>query len=86
MSSTTILTTVGLEHTTPVYAFEIVDEAGIAVDASQIASLTLTYYDAATERIINLRNGQNVLNLSNVTLVTSVGRSEERRVGKECRL
>ena len=73
MSSTTLLTTVALEHTTPVYAFEIVDEAGVAVDASQIVTLTLTYYDKATEQIINLRDSEDVLNAGNVTLVTAVG-------------
>ena len=73
MSSTTLLTTVALEHTTPVYVFEIVDEAGVAVDASQIATLTLTYYDKATEHIINSRDAEDVLNLGDVALVTDIG-------------
>ena len=73
MSSTTLLTTTALEHTTPVYVFEIVDEVGVAVDASQIATLTLTYYDKATERIINSRDAEDVLNLGDVALVTDIG-------------
>lgn len=63
-----ILTTEVLEQTTGLYEFDIVDEVDVAVPATDLASMTLTYYDLDTLEIINLRNAQNVLNANNVSI------------------
>ena len=57
-------------ETTGLYTFELVDEGNVTVEASQINTLTLTYYDWVTEAIINGRQNQNTLNANNVELVT----------------
>jgi hypothetical protein len=59
--------------TTGVYRFDLVDEADVTVNASQINELTLTYYDWVDGTIINGRENQNVLNANNVELITPPG-------------
>ena len=74
MSVLTILLPTPLcEGTTGVYTFQVVDEASLGIEGSQLNSLTLTYYDLATGAILNNRDGQNVLNTNNVTLTTVSG-------------
>jgi hypothetical protein len=46
----------------------LTDEAGAAVPAAQLTTLTLTLYDKVTGSIINGRNAQNVLNANGVTV------------------
>jgi hypothetical protein len=70
MSSTVVLTQPLLEGTTGFYSFELTDAAGLAIDASQTETLTLTVFDVATGATVNGRNGQDVLNTNDVTLVT----------------
>jgi hypothetical protein len=70
MSSTVVLTQPLLEGTTGFYSFELTDAAGLAIDASQTETLTLTVFDVATGATVNGRNGQDALNTNDVTLVT----------------
>lgn len=73
MSSTTILTEVVLEHQTGVCAFLLTDENGDGIDAGQIETMTLTYYDKATGEILNTRQDQDAYNTNNVTITTDIG-------------
>lgn len=66
-----ILTPLLLEATTNFYAFEIVDEDGAPIDASQVNTLTLTYFDQVTSAILNGREHQDVLNTHDVTVSTT---------------
>lgn len=50
----------------------IVDGAGVAIAKTRIVSLTLTYHDRNTDRTINSRARQNILDANNVT-VSSTG-------------
>ena len=59
-----------LEHQTALYSFTLVDEDGLGVDVSTLASMKLTYYDVATKVILNTRQAQNALNANNVTVTT----------------
>jgi hypothetical protein len=68
-----VLTTPLLELTTGLYTFEVVDESDEGVDAAQITTMVLTYYDLVSGAMINSRDGQNVLNTNNVTLTTTIG-------------
>lgn len=68
-----VLTTPVRERTTAFYTTTIVDENDVGVDLANIATLTLTYYDAETNTIINSRDDQDVLNTNNVTVATTGG-------------
>lgn len=71
MSSTVLLRDTLLEGTTGFYSFELTDAAGLAIDASQTETLTLTYVDVATGAVLNARELQDALNTNHVTLVTT---------------
>jgi len=58
----TILTDKIAERQTRPLTIQVVDQNGNPLTADQIATLTLTLYDAATGTVINGRNKQNVLN------------------------
>lgn len=54
-------------------AFTLLDEDDVGVGPSRLLTATLTLIDLETERIINSRNAQNVINANNVT-ITEEGR------------
>ncbi len=56
------------EKQTGIYSFTMQDEAGNAIPAASLTSLTLTVYSVLSGDIVNSRNGQNVLNANNVTV------------------
>ena len=58
------------QATSGIYSFELVDEENVTVEASQINSLSLSYYDWSDGTIINNRQNQNVLNANDVELIT----------------
>jgi hypothetical protein len=70
MSSTVVVFQTLIEGTTGFYSFDLTDAAGLAIDASQTETLTLTVYDVATGTIVNGREAQDVLNANDVTLIT----------------
>ncbi len=57
------------EKTNSTYTFTILDESGNPV---QPTALTLTYCNRTSSAIINSRDGQDVLNMNNVTVVNGV--------------
>jgi len=57
------------EDTTPEYQVNLLDFAGVAIPDSDLDALILTLCDQATGTIINSRDGQNVLNANNVSVV-----------------
>lgn len=59
------------ELSTPIYSADLVNEASQAF--GNLNTLTLTLYDQRTGAVINARNGQNVLNLNQVTLDAFTG-------------
>lgn len=56
------------ERSTFRYTGKVVDEAGNAIPAAEISTLTLTLFNAADKSIINTRDDQNALNANGVTL------------------
>lgn len=68
-----VLSTTLLEGTTGLYTFTLIDDVGDGIDASFLTSLTLTYYDRATQAIVNGRDTQNALNANDVTVLTDPG-------------
>ena len=54
--------------TTPVYTANLVDEAGVAVSAAMLTTLTITVFNARTRAVVNSRDRQNALNANNVTV------------------
>ncbi len=63
-----------LEKTTPAYTATVKDDAGVALPAASLTTLTLTLYVInadGTTTIVNSRNAQNVLNVNNVTVDTN---------------
>lgn len=56
------------EKTLAKYTATVKDEAGAAIAAASLTTLTLTLYDVDTLTIINSRTAQNVLNTNNVTV------------------
>jgi len=57
------------ERTTAKYTTDpLVDEDGVVIPGTLVASATLTLYDQRTGAIINSRNQQNVNNANNVTI------------------
>jgi hypothetical protein len=65
-----ILPTSVLEQTTGLYTFELIDEANLGINATQLNTLLLTYYDADTLTILNAREDQDVRNGNDVTITT----------------
>jgi hypothetical protein len=59
------------EETSATYDATVEDDAGVAIPAASLSSVVLTLYDVATGTIINLRDGQDVLNANNVTISSS---------------
>jgi hypothetical protein len=68
-----VLSALVYEGQTALYTFELVDEAEVPVAANQVNSLTLTYFDQSTGTVINNRDNQDVLNTSDVILITEAG-------------
>lgn len=60
-----------LENTTAVYAAVVEDEDGNGIPAAAINTMVLTLYDVSSDAIINSRDGQDVLNVNNVTVDAS---------------
>jgi hypothetical protein len=60
-----------LERTTCLYSAQLTDEAGDAIAAANLSTLTLTLYDQVSKAIINARDDQDVLNANNVTVDAS---------------
>jgi len=56
------------ERTTGQVSATVVNEAGTALPAASLATLTLTLYDRTSGTIINSRDNQNVLNTNGVTV------------------
>lgn len=56
------------ERTTGTFTTTLRDNAGVAIPAASLATLTLTLYRESDLSIINTRDGQNVLNANNVTV------------------
>ena len=69
----TLLSTPVRERTTAFYTTTIVDENDVGVALANIATLTLTYYDAETNAIINSRDDQDVKNTNNVVVAATGG-------------
>ena len=57
-----------LEGVNAVYTATLVDENDVAIAASALFTLTLTYCDVTTRLILNGRAAQNALNQNNVTI------------------
>jgi hypothetical protein len=72
MAIATLPTTL-LEGTTGLYSFTLVDAAGAGIDGGFLTTLTLTYYDVASQTIVNGRDTQDVLNSNDVSVVTVPG-------------
>lgn len=63
-----------LEQTTPKYTATITDDAGVALPAANLTTLTLSLYvikSDGTIAYVNTRTSQNVLNTNNVTVDTN---------------
>lgn len=60
------------ELTTPQHQLTLLDEDGIAIADGVLDTLTLTFYNRADQAIINSRDGQNVLDLNQVSVVNGV--------------
>jgi hypothetical protein len=73
MATPQLLTETLLEGTTGLYTFELVDEAGDAIDSGFLDTLTLSLYDADSSQILNSRDSQNILNANNGTVTTDPG-------------
>jgi len=56
------------ERTTEQVSATVVNEAGTALPAASLTTLTLTLYDRTSGTIINSRDNQNVLNVNGVTV------------------
>lgn len=56
------------EQSSALVTAEVTNEAGVAVPASALSTLTLTLYDRQTGTILNSRDGQDVLNTNGVTV------------------
>jgi len=56
------------EGTTPILSAVITNETRTRLAASDLTSVTLTYFDARSKAIINSRNAQNILNANSVTV------------------
>src|SRR5262245_64846184 len=67
------LTETLIEGSSGLYSFTLVDEAGDAIDAGFIDTLTLTLYDRDSDEIVNARDGQNILNVNDGSVTTDPG-------------
>lgn len=59
------------EQTTSKLTGQLVDQNGAGIPTGTLTAFTLTLYNDADGSIINLRNGQDVLNTNNVTVDSS---------------
>lgn len=56
------------EGTTPILSAVVTNESKTALAASELDTVTLTYFDSRSKAIINSRDAQDVLNANSVTV------------------
>lgn len=61
------------QNTTGRYTVTLKDEDDAAIASASINSITMTYYDQKTKRIINSRSAQNVKDANNCTIHATSG-------------